>query len=267
MAILFGAPNFYTGTAKTISGNTIISNTIENSVISVSPFGWVDFSNPSQVSNLTWQDTVIAGNHLISTMDVIGGINLIAAGRTADNNSILNTMITNNTLTGFECAILVIAADTNSYWGGLPGPIQYADDNLIQGVNVSNNVIETVKYKGISVVAGNMGNSGNQVLDVTVRGNHISGRGGSSYPIGITVVSAIEGDISDRMTTDNLIDGVDVHENMIEDTVHGIFARASDSLFTTQSPGFSGNRLENLTITDNVVLRAGESGISVWGAW
>jgi len=69
------------------------------------------------------------------------------------------------------------------------------------------------------------------------------------------------------MTTNNLIDGVDVHENMIEDTVHGIFARASDSLFTTQSPGFSGNRLENLTITDNVVLRAGESGISVWGAW
>jgi hypothetical protein len=264
-AILFGAPNFYAEDAMTISGNRIIGNTIENSVISVSPFGWVDFSNPAQVSNLTWRDIVITGNHLTSTLNHVGGINLIAAGRTASNNRILNATITDNTVVGYDVGIMVIAADSNTQWAGMPWPIRYADDNLIQGVTISNNVVESIKYKGIEIGAGNMGNSGNQVLDVIVSNNQIRGAGVSNYAFGITISSASDGNIADRMTADNRIAGVDVFENTIEDTSCGIFARASDTNFTEQSPGYTRNRLEDLTITDNVLLRSGGSGIRLWG--
>jgi hypothetical protein len=264
-AVQFGVPNFYTGDAMTISGNRIIGNMIENSVIAVSPFGWVDFNDSTLVSNLTWQDTVISGNHLTSTKNVVGGINLIAAGSTACNNRILNATITDNTVVGYDVGIMVIAADSNSLWGGLPYPIRYADDNLIQGVMISNNIVESFRYKGIEIGAGNMGNSNNQVLDVTVNNNQIRGSGVSNYASGITIFTASDGNIADRMTANNLVAEVEVFGNTIEDTSCGIFARASDTNFTEQSPGYTGNRLEDLTITDNVLLRSGGSGIRLWG--
>ncbi len=263
-AILFGVPDFYNGNSMTVAGNKIISNTIEDSVISVSPFGWVDFDNSAWVSDLTWQDTLIAGNHLTSTMKHTGGIGLIAGGRTSQRNRILNATITGNTLKGYGVAIMVFAADTNSRWSGMPGPIRYADDNLIQNILVANNVIEDIEYKGIEIAAGNMGNSGNQVQDVTVRHNYIHG-GASLYDIGITIITAGEGDVSDRQMTGNVISGLDVHGNQIENAQNGIKARACDTLFTTASPDMTQNRLESVKITDNSVLQSGDSGIIVFG--
>jgi len=63
---------------------------------------------------------VISGNHLISTKNYVGGIALIAAGSTANKNRILDATITDNTLIGYGVGIMVIAADTNSLWSGMP---------------------------------------------------------------------------------------------------------------------------------------------------
>jgi len=76
-----------------------------------------------------------------------------------------------------------------------------------------------------------MGNSSNQVLDVVVSGNQISGVGESNDATGITIFTAGDGYIADRMTVNNRIAGVDVFGNTIEDTFNGIFARASDTKF------------------------------------
>jgi len=161
---------------------------------------------------------------------------------------------------------VVIAADGNSLYGGLPDPIRYADNNLVQDVTISNNIIESVQYKGIEVGAGNMGNSNNQVLEVVINNNYISGSGDISEAIGISIFSASDGEKADRMTANNLVFGVEVSQNSLDNTKMGIRARASDTNYTDQSPGYTGNWLQDLSITDNIVRDTRICGICLWGA-
>jgi hypothetical protein len=264
-AIAFGVPNFYNGTAFTMAGNNVLNNTIVGSTIGIGPFGFISMNDSTRVSNLTWRDMTIAGNHLTSTTDQVGGIALIAAGVTANHNRILNVSITGNMLSGYGVGIMAIAADTNSVWhGGPPSPITYADDNLIQGITIANNQIDNIVYKGIEVGAGNMGNRGNQVKDVVIHDNVVKSRA-SVFAVGITIFAASDGGTADRTESGNIVANLNVVHNQIQDMNLGIRVVAADTNYTDVSPGFTANQLTTITIANNTVMSSQQDGILVKG--
>ena len=215
-AIGFGAPGDNNITPFTLTGNSILNNTIVGSTIGIGPFGFISMMDTQHVSNLTWSNMTIAGNHLTSTSEQVGGIALIAAGGTANHNRILNVAITGNTLSGHGVGIMAIAADTNSVWQGAPpSPIYYADDNLIQGITIANNQLDNIHYKGIEVGAGNMGNNGNRTRDIVVRNNQVKGRAPFDGNGIVIFVASDSATAPGHAESGNIVANLDVYNNQI----------------------------------------------------
>jgi hypothetical protein len=258
----FAVPPFHPGGEWTVSGNTIIGNHISTDFMGVviGPLGLLESCDATLISQLTWDRTVIARNRVTGGT----GVFVMAGIATAANNRILHTVIAENHLVSTDVAIGLFAADTNSVWHGISGPIEYADNNEIRGVIVANNLIEDVRAKGIEVAAANMGNRDNHVSDVAVMANTIVGEE-DGHAIGVTVITSGEARVSGRTMSGNTMRGIDIRGNRIEDTYYGVCVRAADARFSEQSPGISGNSLEGITIAENHVCRSREAGIAVWG--
>ena len=250
-AVGFGVPHFHTGGGKTLSGNSILRNTISaGRGVIIGPSGWIDATEPVQVSNLTWQNTVISSNHITGTEATI---HMNAAVGISQHNRILTTTITGNTLAG-EGSLVLLAADTNSAWGGLYDPIRYADNNLIQNMVISSNQVDQIK-----IHASNMGNRDNQVRDVSIINNMV-GEGG----IFIATASEVH-DTDGRVTSGNSIADVKVRGNIIEGAEHGIYVGAGGAHGEVNGPGLRENLLERIAIVDNTILESDSAGITLWG--
>jgi len=254
-AIELVPPGSWTGTEITLSGNQILSNTLQDGGIGVGPLGWQSPELPAPISNITWQETVISGNQLTG-----GQIFLYAGAGVSQNNQILTTTITGNRVISAPGGIGILAADTNTAYHGGSGEIGYADHNLVRHVVISDNLILDVTYRGIQLTCANMGNRHNEIRDVTIVSNTIVG----PYQ-GIMVDTAGEGESSERVMSDNHIVNVDIRENRVENNWVGIAVGAGGMLQVGEnSPGISGNTLQQLTIADNEVVSASLSGIVGW---
>lgn len=254
-AIELVPPSSWTGPAITLSGNQILSNTLQDSGIGVGPLGWQGPTNPAPISNITWQETVIRGNQVTG-----GEIFLYAGAGASQNNRILTTTICANRVISAPGGIGILAADTNTAYHGAGGDIGYADNNLVRELIISDNVILDVVYRGIQLTCANMGNGGNQIRDVTIISNTIVGP-----HLGIMVDTAGEGLGSERIMRDNHIVNVDIRENRVADNWFGISVGAGGMLMVGEdSPGISGNTLQGITIADNEVISSRSGGIVGW---
>ena len=251
-AVMFGVPNYWNGSSKTISGNRILGNKIIscNKGIFIGPLGWIGVDDPEKISNLTWQDTEISGNEI---MYVVEAILLYAGVGGSSNNRIIATTIAGNLLEE-ETSIVVIAGDTNTIWQGGSGPVRYADGNSVEDVVISNN-----RAAGICIEGANMGNRGNQVRNVRIYGNEVGSRG-------ISVITCDEvQEYDQRKTSDNLISQIEIRENSVEGVDCGICAGAGGGRWGVDGPGISENRLESVIIANNTVTGSRWAGIAIWG--
>jgi len=249
--IQFAVPHPAAGYPKTISSNQILNNVIEAShstdLISVGPLGLAPVDKPETISNLTWQDIIIAGNVITSP----GGIFLYAGTGFSVNNRIMSVTIRDNHLSGGG-GIELIAGDANTAYHKLPPPIRYADYNSITDVLIEGNVLDGPTYDGIALMAGNDGNRYNRVERVRIIGNSI--RGGMT---GINITAADDGGPEARTTRYNQVSQVEVRQNRIEGLWWGGIL--------VQVVGGTDNAVQDLVIADNVVQQVSPSGLTVYG--
>lgn len=261
-AIQFTVPNPPEGTAKTISSNQILTNTIISSHVTGSaigggPFGLIPNPSMETVSNLTWQDIVIAGNQITGT----GGIFFYAGTGYSHNNLIRSVTIRGNHLSGGG-GIGLVAGDANTAYHHWPLPIQYADYNAITDVLIEGNILNGVNYNGILVSASNMGNRYNRVERVSILSNTVQ----AAQQIGISIGVGDGGIDDSRMTSYNQISQVEVRQNRVEDAGWGaIVVTAGGTIFVDGGAGGTDNTLMGLIIANNRIYRAGNRGIAVFG--
>ena len=176
-------------------------------------------------------------------------------------NQVTNVTVRDNILVGSRSAAIDVGAgDANSDWNGMPGPISYSDNNVIEHLMITSNVIEDV-HMGIDVYAANLGNRYNQVRDVHIIGNTLR----RIDHVGIYLAASGEG-CRHRSTSYNVMEEVEVSHNTLSDVRFGVWVFTGD--FRREgdpnAAEMSDNRLTGLTMAGNTIENY-ESGISVWG--
>ena len=276
-AILLSPGGDWPGPAKTLTDDQALGNSIVgNSGIYVGPLGLIGPANPVPISNLTWDQLVIAGNDIDQAPN---GIFLYAGTASSHDNLISNVTIAANWIEGTAGGggidgIAVLAADGNSEFQRVPGPVLFADHNQLQNVTIERNHIDTMMKDGISVVAGNEGNSDNVVSDVHILNNQIRVLGpnlGPANGAGITLVANSESmDSGGRTASGNILRRVEVRGNKITNASVGIRLAAAEN-WGSQFPSLSalgpsvGNTAEDIVISHNTVS-LGAGAIQPWSA-
>jgi len=151
---------------KQVTGNRIEGNICSTSKsgigikVGISGLMFPEFYQ--QVSGIRIQDTVITGNTITMSDPGSTCIAALAGEFGSKQGTISGLTIDGNKLDCHDEAILVLAADTASNYGGVPGPVAFSDDNTIENITISNNLVQNSLYFGIFVGVANFGNRRNQ---------------------------------------------------------------------------------------------------------
>lgn len=247
-------------TQKIISGNQIVGNVINgaNGIV-FSTLGLIGVKYYRQLSDIQFRDTLISKNSIIVTGE--NNIFIMAGIGGQCRNRVENFTITDNYVSGGAGGIGIIAGDTASDYHGLPGPVVYSDDNIIENLTISNNTIENPKFYGISVEGGNLGNRNNKVLKIRIKNNTVAGAGDAG--IGVFTAQWTE----TRSTSDNLIADIEIVKNKITGCGTGMMIGAGDKPHGDENKGVNNNRLEKVLVAENDISRYSKAGIKVWGGW
>jgi hypothetical protein len=223
-AVGFGVPHFHTGGGKTLSGNSILRNTISaRNGIGIGPSGWIGASGPELVSDLTWQNTVISGNHITAPTS----INLQAGSDYSQHNLILNTTIVDNVITGLV------------HLNGGFGTPQY---NSIIETTIESNLF-TGDGDVLLILAGVGAAQHNRILSTTIRSNVFSDDGGSIVLHAADTNSAWIGmPGSVRYADGNVLENVVISDN-----------KAAQIKIHASNMGNRGNQVRDIRIIDNQV--------------
>jgi hypothetical protein len=237
--------------SRLFSNNRIINNIILSqggAGIQITTLGLLPVEEAPLLSDITWQNTIIGGNTIVTQQCAICIASAVGGGK---RNQIINLTISGNHLSSGEAAALsIMVADVNSAWFGIPGPIIYSDDNLIDNLTITDNVIES-SYRGIDISGANDGNSANQMQNVTIKNNTITNivSAGFSLTVG-------DGRSEERGSDNNLIDNLTITDNMIETSFIGIhiIGAIDDN---------NDNLLRNTRIISNTITNIAWAGISL----
>jgi hypothetical protein len=244
---------------KTVIGNQFIGNVISSTLPGAAGITFGMTGSGDDSSDYSIQDTLII-NNTFSGQDWAVGI--VAGSGGASRNQVINTTIANNHLTG-GC-ICIGAGDVASDWGGVPGPIQYSDNNLIDHLAIVNNVLEDGAY--MSLGAANLGNRYNQVNHVQISNNTLLRTNG----VGIIMLVGTNGG-KERSTRFNAMSDIDIDHNTITGTLtFAIWAGVGCALAgpTPEYPLYAGvedSQLNRMRITDNDIENYHEAGIRISG--
>ena len=196
-------------------------------------FGWggIRITNNVEEKDLKNFEDIVIRNNWISDIGYKGAIEITL--EYVDHGTIQNIEIVGNTIDDDNNAVYIDAA-----WGG--------DYNEISRLSIISNTITG----GINVrAAGGLasGVSGNTVSDLEIRGNQIN-------EYGVLLDSANRSNCNN-----NIIRDVTIADNQIDVTPVGI------EVVVVGENGWesTGNRIENMTITDNVLT---SGGIQIGGA-
>jgi hypothetical protein len=257
VAISIACPDSTCGT-KLFANNKIINNTISTqrgNAIVIGTLGLRPVEEVMQLSNITWSGTIISGN-TINTKDQAMFICPGVGGE--DQNKIINLTISNNHFScEAELTMGISAADVNSAWFGIPGPIDYSDYNLIDSLTIINNHIDAPYGFGIYILCANAGNSKNKVQNVKIKNNTIT----NSNKVAIFLNSGDAGD-NEKLTNSNLITNVEITKNTISQIWQGISIEGGHQ---GSGIGANNNKLENVLIAENEISEFTLSGISIVG--
>jgi len=256
-AIDIACPDAGCGT-KLFTNNKIINNYVSGQRgvgISVTSLGLRPAEEAPLLSDITWRDTVITGNTIVTKKSALYIDPAVGGG---DRNQMINLTISGNHLSSeAEVTLDIIVADVNSTYFGIPGPIDYSDHSLIENLTITDNVIEAPYGFGIHIIGANYGNSNNLLRNTKVISNTIRN-------ITYTGISLTAGDGGgeERGSDNNGIEDVEIRGNTITQTWVGISIAGAG---TGTQPGGSNNRVENVLIADNTVSDYTGSGIFLMG--
>jgi parallel beta-helix repeat protein len=246
---------------KVIASNQIVGNIISSTHpgsfgIMLSAMGLISQSDAYKASDLLIKDTLIARN-TTSVQSI--GIGIIAGSGGASRDQFINITVMNNHIMG-ESGIGIGAGDTASDSYGVPGTIQYSDNNLVDHVVIVENIIEG---SGISVGAANLGNRYNRVQHVQIANNTIR-----RAVFGIILVASGNSG-NERTTSFNSMSDIEVNHNTIADVLwYGILVGVGDAIDHPDNPmaaGIDNNQLSRLQITDNDIENYHAAGLKVRG--
>jgi len=247
---------------KLFANNKIVNNNISSprgDGISISSLGLRFPEEAPLLSDVTWQDTLLSGNTIVIGGQSAIGVRPGVGG--ASRNQVISITISSNYISGGSVGIDISAADTASDYFGIPGPIAYSDNNVIDNMVISDNTIEDSRYFGISIMEANYGNRANQILNTKIISNTIA-----SSMQGISVVTAAESG-SQRSTSNNLLANIEVRHNIIRDVRWGILVGVTEKPGPHLGCGFTNNRMERVLIIDNSIHDYLLVGLRVWGGW
>jgi hypothetical protein len=245
--------------SSAISGNQIINNNISSSRgtgIQVGIVGLLDPDYLPDLSDKTISETIINGN-TISVGSGMTGIYVAAAVGGSSRNKITSLTIEENQISGGLFGISVLASDAASDYFGIYNPIYYSDNNLVENITISDNVVKDFEWGGIDFGAANFGNRDNRILNTKVVNNTVSSNGWT----GISMTVA--GDSGERSTSNNLIDNIELRQNSITGGKWGIQLRIGNE--NRLYAGVSYNQLTNVLIENNNIKETQDSGIIVLG--
>jgi hypothetical protein len=243
---------------KLFKNNRIINNIISNQLgggIIITTLGIRPAEEAPLLSDITWQDTLISGNR-IATKHTAIYISPAAGG--ADRNRMINLTISGNHISS-EAAVTmdILVADANSAWFGIPGPIDYSENSLIENLTISGNMIEAPNGFGIHIIGANYGNSSNRMQNVKIRNNTVT----NVKWVAINLSAGGAGE-EDRGSDNNVISNLNISQNTITQTWEGITIAGAGS---GSQLAESNNRVENVVIADNAISGYTAGGIALVG--
>lgn len=197
-------------------------------------------------------DVEIAEN---SIGEAPGGAVWLSTGMVGASTNLISDVRIRENLIGGTTGILVTASDATTAWHDPSHtPIGVPNENKIHDIEIVDNTIEWNGFGGIQIVAGSPG-SGNEVVDVKISDNDLSGRAGEP---GIFIVAAG----GDRATS-NRVSAVRIERNRIR--VTGVDDRAAGIMLMGASDGASRNDLSDVYIAHNDI-ETNITGIHIHGA-
>jgi hypothetical protein len=188
------------------ANNKILNNYISTTGthgIHIGPAGLLWPIQIVTLSDIEWRDTYITGNTIIVNKHDQSGIGVAPGEVGSSQNRLINLQITGNRVSGATGGIYVVAADGASDYTGVTNPIYYSDNNHVENVTISENIVENSYGFAIAVGAANYGNRGNSVQTVRISKNEING-----VPLAGISLSVAGGEGGQRSIDDNLISNV-----------------------------------------------------------
>ena len=259
-SVEIACPDSACGTKRFVN-ERILNNVISSSRawgISIETGGLAQPDDIPLLSDILFQDILVSGNTISTT-----GPNLYIAPAVggAKRNQMIGVTISNNRLySTAELAVGVNVADADSAYFGIPGPIQYSDDNLIQNLTISDNQIEAPNGFGISIYDSNYGNRNNRLLDLAIIGNTVTNCRFAAIEVGASASGGME-----RGTNNNVVQNVLIQNNVIDRVWRGIRLLTAHSGIMGDA-GSQGNTMENVTVTGNVITNFSDDGITMTGS-
>jgi len=235
-----------------ILGLHITGNEIENvqgSAIQIGPEA-VRAADVQFLRPIVYDDVLISGNTMTVTdtaVSIAPSVDGVSGSRSR------KLVVEKNMITGVT-GVRVTTAHRFS-------PPMFGDDNLIDGLTISQNTFDT-SGSAIQVFAADYGNSNNRITGLEITGNLI--RGSQN---GIEVASTMDGK-PQRVGTGNVVENVTIASNQVTAKSRGITISGADlPLIDTQGIGFESNRVAHVLIRDNTVGGYTDSGVRVWGGF
>jgi hypothetical protein len=240
--------NKYLNNIKII-GNTITTLDPDHPALSIGSGGLCDSSFFPQYSDITFRDLIIT-NNTITTQSWMP-IYVSAGVGGGSRNKIINLTISNNNIfTGTsESAIDINAADCNSSYFGIPGPVQYSNDNIIENLSILGNSISAPNGFGIGISTANYGNQNNQIKNILVERNNISVK--------------MRGIYVNNGAINNLISNVMISENIFTNNWVGIEIEFGPDV--ASCPIANHNRIEDVVLKKNIIDNFDLAGICISG--
>lgn len=248
-------------------GNKIVGNVIEMSSVTVAGIQMEQQGWGVEASSKGWVNTLVSSNRIEGNGGE-NGIHFLTAIAGAKGNTIIDSVIVNNYISGVQTGITVFGGDTTTEYPAYQistSPVQYSDNNLVKNVVIADNVIETASITGVSVSAANLGNRGNVIKEIKIVGNTIR-LNGTIRVEGLSLYT-VTPDTGSRLTTNNQMNNFVLSHNVIRDVRIGIAVGPVDYLPGTTRPNEEviSNTLDTVLIRRNRIQNYQQGDIVVFG--
>jgi hypothetical protein len=172
-AIMVTCPDSTCGT-KHFENLSFLNNTITSkrgSGIGISPLGIIDPKYSPELSDILWNNVLIKGNTL-KTRNITMSLGASQGG--GDRNKMSNILITENQIQTEGATVLEFyPSDTKSDYFGIPGPVDYSENNIVDSFLITKNQFIAPNGQGIAFGSPNWFNSNNKYQNIKIDSNNI----------------------------------------------------------------------------------------------
>jgi hypothetical protein len=260
-----------------ISGNTIQiaeRNSLSTFGIQVAAGFWVNKSG-NTLSNILIDNNVIEGNFegalSIASGSVGSSGNKIKGVIFADNHVKITKPVDDNGVP-YTAVSIVNADGATSYTDPTYKPVTYPENNMLEDIWLTGNVIEGQGGNGINISSGCCGGRHNKIAGIYLIGNEIHGiyAGSGTSNNGIYVIGSGSGPGDEQVSADNQITRLIIQNNHIQEDNQRLEFMGQEFI----SGGITlvgGAQSEDNSLTDAWIVgnqvSAPVPGINILGGW